>query len=66
MYARNFTAPDVVSFWAYIEFLKEERAMVRAIVGANWGDEGKGKITYMLARQADIIVFHLDHADVIA
>ena len=56
MYARNFTAPDVVSFWAYIEFLKEERAMVRAIVGANWGDEGKGKITDMLARESDIII----------
>ena len=30
--------------------------MVRAIVGANWGDEGKGKITDMLARESDIIV----------
>ena len=30
--------------------------MVTAIVGANWGDEGKGKITDMLAAQADIIV----------
>ena len=30
--------------------------MVRAIVGANWGDEGKGKITDMLAQKADIIV----------
>ncbi len=30
--------------------------MVRAIVGANWGDEGKGKITDMLAAEADIIV----------
>lgn len=30
--------------------------MVKAIVGANWGDEGKGKITDMLAEQADIIV----------
>lgn len=30
--------------------------MVNAIVGANWGDEGKGKITDMLARKADIIV----------
>ncbi len=30
--------------------------MVRAVVGANWGDEGKGKITDMLAGQADIIV----------
>ena len=30
--------------------------MVKAVVGANWGDEGKGKITDMLAEQADIIV----------
>ena len=30
--------------------------MVRAIVGANWGDEGKGKITDMLAQESDIIV----------
>ena len=30
--------------------------MVKAIVGANWGDEGKGKITDMMAQEADIIV----------
>ena len=30
--------------------------MVRAIVGANWGDEGKGKITDMLAKEPDIII----------
>ncbi len=30
--------------------------MVRAVVGANWGDEGKGKITDMLSENADIIV----------
>lgn len=30
--------------------------MVRAIVGANWGDEGKGKITDMFAQEADIVV----------
>ncbi len=30
--------------------------MVKAIVGANWGDEGKGKITDMLGQEADIIV----------
>ena len=30
--------------------------MVRAIVGANWGDEGKGKITDTLAKESDIIV----------
>lgn len=30
--------------------------MVKAVVGANWGDEGKGKVTDMLAADADIIV----------
>ncbi|WP_434309848.1 adenylosuccinate synthase [Hominifimenecus sp. rT4P-3] len=30
--------------------------MVRAIVGANWGDEGKGKITDMLAKESDIVI----------
>ena len=30
--------------------------MVRAIVGANWGDEGEGKITDMLAKDADIVI----------
>lgn len=30
--------------------------MVKAVVGANWGDEGKGKITDMLAETSDIIV----------
>lgn len=30
--------------------------MVRAIVGANWGDEGKGKITDMLGETSDIII----------
>ena len=30
--------------------------MVKAVVGANWGNEGKGKITDMLAQEADIIV----------
>ena len=30
--------------------------MVKAIVGANWGDEGKGKITDLLARQSDIVI----------
>lgn len=33
-----------------------EENMVKAVVGANWGDEGKGKITDMLAEKADIIV----------
>lgn len=30
--------------------------MVKAIVGANWGDEGKGKITDTMAEQSDIVV----------
>lgn len=30
--------------------------MVRAVVGANWGDEGKGKITDLLAKDADVVV----------
>ncbi len=30
--------------------------MVKAIVGANWGDEGKGKITDMFAEQADVVI----------
>lgn len=30
--------------------------MVKAIVGANWGDEGKGKITDLLAADADVVV----------
>ena len=30
--------------------------MVQAVVGANWGDEGKGKITDMLAEEADMMV----------
>ena len=42
----------------YGKIQKTERRflMVRAIVGANWGDEGKGKITDMLAAQSDIVV----------
>lgn len=30
--------------------------MIKAVVGANWGDEGKGKITDMLGKESDIIV----------
>ncbi len=30
--------------------------MVKAVVGANWGDEGKGKITDMMAEKADIVI----------
>ena len=31
-----------------------EGKMVKAVVGANWGDEGKGKITDTLADSADV------------
>lgn len=31
-------------------------SLVRAIVGANWGDEGKGKITDMFASKADVVI----------
>ena len=30
--------------------------MVQAVVGANWGDEGKGRVIDLLAEQADIVV----------
>ncbi len=30
--------------------------MVKAIVGANWGDEGKGKITDLLAQESDVVI----------
>ena len=30
--------------------------MIRAIVGANWGDEGKGKVTDVLAADSDVVV----------
>ena len=30
--------------------------MVKAIVGANWGDEGKGKVTDLLAEQSDVVI----------
>ena len=36
--------------------MEEHYIMVRAVVGANWGDEGKGKITDMLGQESDIIV----------
>ena len=37
--------------------------MVRAIVGANWGDEGKGKLTDMMAQESDIIIRFQGGAD---
>ena len=43
---------DFVCLWHGKELIN----MVRAIVGANWGDEGKGKITDMLAADADIVI----------
>ena len=45
--------------------------MVKAVVGANWGDEGKGKITDMLGETSDIIVrlhcihYHLGYSTTI-
>ena len=30
--------------------------MVKAIVGANWGDEGKGKITDLFAERSDVVI----------
>ncbi|MBQ6570518.1 MAG: adenylosuccinate synthase [Clostridia bacterium] len=30
--------------------------MVNAVVGANWGDEGKGKVTDLLADQSDVVI----------
>ncbi len=35
---------------------QERDSMVKAIVGANWGDEGKGKITDVMAAQSDIVI----------
>ena len=42
--------------YAILGTSRMEEAMVKAIVGANWGDEGKGKITDMLAEESDIVV----------
>lgn len=30
--------------------------MATAVLGMQWGDEGKGKITHLLARDADVVV----------
>ena len=35
---------------------KEDFSMVHTIVGANWGDEGKGKVTDLLAEKSDVVV----------
>lgn len=39
-----------------IYYCEKVTVMVKAIVGANWGDEGKGKITDVFAEQSDIVV----------
>jgi adenylosuccinate synthase len=39
-----------------VRIFRRNFRMVKAIVGANWGDEGKGKITDMLSQESDIIV----------
>ena len=36
--------------------MRKEVFMITAVVGANWGDEGKGKITDVLAQESDYIV----------
>ena len=36
--------------------MHKEVFMITAVVGANWGDEGKGKITDVLAQESDYIV----------
>jgi len=36
--------------------MQKEKGMIRAIVGANWGDEGKGKLTDVLAEHSDLVV----------
>lgn len=48
----------IVLIIKYQTFKSERKGkkMVKAVVGANWGDEGKGKITDMLSKEADIIV----------
>lgn len=40
--------------------------MVKAVVGANWGDEGKGKIKDMLAKEADVSVRQSADGDAIS
>jgi adenylosuccinate synthase len=47
---------EIKRFYHLIHISQGGFIMVKAIVGANWGDEGKGKITDMLGQEADIIV----------
>ena len=48
---------SIMSFM-HVAFRADRRSliMVKAIVGANWGDEGKGKITDMFAAESDIVI----------
>lgn len=50
----KFFTPSFLSLKAFN--IMEGIIMVTAVVGANWGDEGKGKITDMLSERADIII----------
>lgn len=56
MVSAGFLQPAVFTQIDIMMLLIGGIIMVKAIVGANWGDEGKGKITDMMAADADIIV----------
>ena len=48
-----------MTLWRYFTDSHEHAGgfiMVKAVVGANWGDEGKGKITDMLCQESDIVI----------
>ncbi len=49
---------NIMQLFSNCKYIKKRGIiiMVKAVVGANWGDEGKGKITDMLAVNADIVV----------
>jgi adenylosuccinate synthase len=53
-----FLCYNVLVYWNYNSSFEngEKNNMVRAIVGANWGDEGKGKLTDVFAESFDIVV----------
>lgn len=48
--------PWAVNCFSVLYYCEKVTVMVKAIVGANWGDEGKGKITDMFAEQSDVVV----------
>lgn len=52
----KYTDVQFLMIWMPPVAAGKEVKMVKAVVGANWGDEGKGKITDMLAREADIVI----------